>query len=383
MNVKRVLLVLILAALTVAGMTVAGDYGFARVIAEDASLCQNPSSRSAAVLAAEEGAFVRLTDKIANWYYAELPDQGGGWIHRKALEKRSEISSLQGLVLNEREVALYPETSLDSAPLGVFPEDAVVSLRQAKDGWNYVLFGAVGGYLPDGEFELLDAAALAPENSGALLPYTPPRVIDPKKPMIALTFDDGPSSVTMDIMRALEKNNAIGTFFMLGNRVERHANIVREVAEQGHEIGLHTWSHREMHRMSVDEIRLSMKKSVDVIRKTAGVTPTLLRPPYGTVTAGVRNVCREADIRIVNWSVDTEDWRSHNTNMIASRILRGARDGAIVLSHDLYGQTAKAMEIVIPELIARGYQLVTVSEMLEYRADGGQPGKLYMSVPAA
>lgn len=81
--------------------------------------------------------------------------------------------------------------------------------------------------------------------------------------------------------------------------------------------------------------------------------------------------------------MDTEDWRSHNTNMIASRILRGARDGAIVLSHDLYGQTAKAMEIVIPELIARGYQLVTVSEMLEYRADGGQPGKLYMSVPAA
>ncbi|MEG0049235.1 MAG: polysaccharide deacetylase family protein [Clostridia bacterium] len=214
-------------------------------------------------------------------------------------------------------------------------------------------------------------------------PPPPSRVIDPQKPMVALTFDDGPSTMTLDVMQVLDEYDAKGTFFMVGNRIGRHQSIVAKVAEAGHEIGMHTWNHRELHKLSASAIKDSLQRNSQALQSITGIKPKLLRPPYGTVTKTVRAVTGEMGIQIINWNVDTEDWRNKSTQKIIHNTLSNVTDGAIVLAHDLYDPTTRAVRTIVPELIARGYQLVTVSELLEHRLGGGTAGQVYRQAKPA
>ena len=113
------------------------------------------------------------------------------------------------------------------------------------------------------------------------------------------------------------------------------------------------------------------------IEDITGAQVNVLRPPYGSTNETVKQVCRELGLVIANWNIDTEDWRTRDADAILNSVLKSARDGAIVLSHDLYPETAAAMERAVACLAERGYQLVTVSELLEARAEGGNPGQIY------
>lgn len=203
------------------------------------------------------------------------------------------------------------------------------------------------------------------------------RRIDPDRPMIALTFDDGPGPGTRRILRALESVDGRATFCMVGDRVNDYAQTARMVAAQGSEIATHTLTHPNLAKLSASEVRAELEESIAAIEQVTGVRPGVLRPPYGSTSAEVQQVCRELGVVIANWNVDTEDWRVRDADAILNHVLDNARDGAIVLCHDLYPETAAAMERAVEELAAQGYQLVSVSELLEARAGGGSAGKIY------
>lgn len=203
------------------------------------------------------------------------------------------------------------------------------------------------------------------------------RRIDPDKPMIALTFDDGPGPGTRRILRALESVDGRATFCMVGDRVNDYAQTARMVAAQGSEIATHTLSHPNLAKLSAGEVRAELEQSIAAIEQVTGVRPGVLRPPYGSTSEDVQQICREMGVVIANWNVDTEDWRVRDADAILNHVLDNARDGAIVLCHDLYPETAAAMEQAVAELAERGYQLVSVSELLQARAGGGSAGKIY------
>lgn len=203
------------------------------------------------------------------------------------------------------------------------------------------------------------------------------RRIDPDKPMIALTFDDGPGPGTRRILRALESVDGRATFCMVGDRVNDYAQTARMVAAQGSEIATHTLSHPNLAKLSAGEVRAELEQSIAAIEQVTGVRPDVLRPPYGSTSEDVQQVCREMGVVIANWNVDTEDWRVRDADAILNHVLDNARDGAIVLCHDLYPETAAAMEQAVAALVEQGYQLVSVSELLQARAGGGSAGKIY------
>lgn len=201
----------------------------------------------------------------------------------------------------------------------------------------------------------------------------------PKAPekLIALTFDDGPGPGTLRILDALERAGGRGTFCMVGNRVEQHPATVRRVARQGSEIATHSYSHPNLARISPERLQQELNDSIRAIRKIAGISPRILRPPYGSVNDAVRRAGREQGLVIANWNIDTLDWKTRDSRSIYRHIMENARDGAIVLCHDIYPETAAAVEQAIETLAERGYRMVTVSELLEARAGGGVAGQVY------
>lgn len=204
------------------------------------------------------------------------------------------------------------------------------------------------------------------------------RNVNPNKPMIALTFDDGPSKLyTPRILDVLEEYNSVGTFFVLGSHVKDNKDTLIRMIENGHEIGNHSYNHKDITTMSDEELYKQIKGTDDLIRNATGYIPSIMRPPYG---ANSEEYNKKIFKPIILWSIDTLDWENRNTEIIVNNILDNVKDGDIILMHDLYDSTAEAVEKVVPELINRGYQLVTVSELYEYRNETLTAGIKYSNM---
>lgn len=195
--------------------------------------------------------------------------------------------------------------------------------------------------------------------------------------VLALTFDDGPwPTTTSQILATLKRYNARATFFVLGQQVRSRTALVRQALQQGCEIGIHSWSHPQYTRLSSSAIRADLARCEAVLRPLLGERVRYVRPPYGATNGRVAGAIQGAGYRQVMWSLDTNDWRQPGANTIASRILTRAHDGAIVLCHDGGGYrtgTVAAISRVVPALQARGYELVTLTELYSYKpgATGG------------
>lgn len=186
---------------------------------------------------------------------------------------------------------------------------------------------------------------------------------------LALTFDDGPhSEVTPRVLDALERYGAKATFFIIGSRAASHSDLVRLIHSKGHEIGNHTWSHRNLSKLSPQEVQDEVFLAQNAIASTGVPAPTLLRPPYGAVNSVALS---HIPMSVIKWSVDPKDWLSRDAEQIAAHVLAHARPGAIVDLHDIYSATADAVEPILATL-SQTYQLVTVSELLNLMP--GQPG---------
>lgn len=200
------------------------------------------------------------------------------------------------------------------------------------------------------------------------------RVINPNKPMVALTFDDGPSQYTPRILDVLNENNSKGTFFVVGSSINRNKELLTVMIEDGHEIGNHSYNHKDLTAISHEELYRQIVGTDDLLEIATGHRTTIMRPPYGRNNVEMNKILYKP---IILWSLDTRDWENRNAETIKNNILDNVKDGDIILMHDLYDSTAEAVETVVPELIKRGYQLVTVSELMEYRGLDLVSGQVY------
>lgn len=205
----------------------------------------------------------------------------------------------------------------------------------------------------------------------------PVTTIDPDKPMVALTFDDGPSKHTARLLDIFATYGGKGTFFVVGNLIDNRADTVKRMADEGHEVAGHSWSHRQLTKLTPSELTDQIMTTRAKIYEVTGVDSTVIRPPYGAFNSEVKEVCANLGIVMVNWSVDTLDWKNKNADMVYNAIMKDVKDGAIILCHDLHSTTVDAMERVIPDLIEQGYQLVTVSELLSYGDEDICAGNVY------
>ncbi len=200
--------------------------------------------------------------------------------------------------------------------------------------------------------------------------------LDPNKPMVALTFDDGPySKVTRKILKVLKKNDSRATFFVVGNRVEDYAETLKLTYDQGNQIGSHTYDHADLSKMNTKQIKKEVDKTNKAVSKVIGCDTTALRPPYGNVSKKMR---KTVPVPMFYWSLDSEDWKSRNVDSILKRC-KTVEDGDIILMHDLYPTTAKAVEKLVPKLVKKGFQLVTIDELMYYKGIEGKSGKVYYS----
>ncbi len=204
-----------------------------------------------------------------------------------------------------------------------------------------------------------------------------PQEIDPSRPVVALTFDDGPSlnNASESILNTLEKYGVRATFFVVGENAEKNAQNIKRKAELGFEIGNHTYSHKHYGK---DVTKQEIVKCSNIIEKITGSRPTVFRATGGITNANIKKICKKQGMSLYYWTIDTEDWKSKNAKKVLKEALK-AQDGDIILMHDIYPSTAKAVKKLIPKLINRGYQFVTVSELVKYKSESApKPGVQYL-----
>src|SRR6266446_2612857 len=190
------------------------------------------------------------------------------------------------------------------------------------------------------------------------------------EPYIALTFDDGPSAtLTPKLLDLLAAHHIKATFFVIGENVAEHPEIVARAAQEGHEIANHSWSHPNFGKMSDESVRRQLQQTDDAIKSATGTRPTLMRPPYGSITAREKRwIHEEFGYDIILWDVDPYDWKRPGPAVVRVRILKETRPGSIVLSHDIHPGTIEAMPSTFDELEAKGFKFVTVSELIRMAA---------------
>ncbi|GGL81860.1 deacetylase [Streptomyces fumigatiscleroticus] len=193
---------------------------------------------------------------------------------------------------------------------------------------------------------------------------------------IALTFDAGPSEHSARLLDILEEKKVPATFFLLGKRhIEKYPELVRRMADEGHEVASHTWDHKILTSLGAEEIREELERPNKEIERLTGHRPTLMRPPQGRTDDTVHAVCRELGMAEVLWSVTAKDYKTTDPDLITRRVLDQASRDGIILLHDLYDGTVPAVPGIIDALKRRGYVFVTVPQLL---APGkAEPGRVY------
>ncbi len=193
---------------------------------------------------------------------------------------------------------------------------------------------------------------------------------------IALTFDAGPSEHSARLLDILKEKQVPATFFLLGERhIEKYPELVRRMADEGHEVASHTWDHKILTELSPERIREELRRPSEEIERLTGRRPTLMRPPQGRTNDTVHEISRELGLSEVLWSVTAKDYATTDPALITRRVLaQSSRDG-IILLHDIYDGTVPAVPGIIDALKERGFVFVTVPHLL---APGkAEPGEVY------
>lgn len=197
---------------------------------------------------------------------------------------------------------------------------------------------------------------------------------------VALTFDDGPSGrYTRRLLDGLQERKAKATFLLCGYRIKDYGDEARRIAEEGHEIGIHGYSHDSMCAMSREQVRREILDTAQLLPE--GVRPTFLRPPGGQCGEGMCQAARSLGLAVLNWSLDSKDWATDDAAAIAERVVSRAKDGDVILMHDMSGSSVTAALDIIDRLSARGFQFVTATELVRLRGVTLQAGEVYCGFP--
>jgi peptidoglycan/xylan/chitin deacetylase (PgdA/CDA1 family) len=209
-------------------------------------------------------------------------------------------------------------------------------------------------------------------------------------PYVAITFDDGPSATqTPRLLKMLKERGIKATFFCCGQCVAQSPEIAKQIVTEGHEIANHSWSHPLLTKMSEEAVRDQIDRTHNVIKQTTGVTPTLMRPPYGGFTVKQRAWANAVwNYKIILWDVDSLDWKHRSPAKTESIIMAEAKKGSIILCHDIHKTTVDAMPATLDALRAKGFKFVTVTELMKMHHETvaqkkGQPAQTSAAKAAA
>ena len=190
-----------------------------------------------------------------------------------------------------------------------------------------------------------------------------------KQRHIALTFDDGPSENTLQILDMLKMHDAKATFFCIGKNIEKHPEIIKRIASEGHIIGNHSYSHShffDFYRKC--RVIQELKETDNLILETTGKKALFFRPPYGVTNPSIRRAVAVTKHKVIGWNIRSMDGISKNTNAIFNRILKRLSAGSVVLLHDTRPQTNAVLEQLLLSLAEKNYKVVPVSELLNIKA---------------
>ena len=197
-------------------------------------------------------------------------------------------------------------------------------------------------------------------------------------PLVALTFDDGPrSSTTGPLLDGLALREVPATFFLVGNRIPGNEDLVRRMAAEGHQIGIHTYDHVELKGLSRQDFDLQVGKTRALITQLVGEGNYWLRPPYGLMDRQADQWCGGP---VILWSVDPEDWKDDDIDRIVAAVVEHVSDGDIILRHDLFPSSAQAALRVVDTLLARGCCFVTVEQLMAERGVTPEVGARYRKI---
>lgn len=211
----------------------------------------------------------------------------------------------------------------------------------------------------------LPGGEAVPADSGAEIPAG--------EKYVALTFDDGPRRGTTErLLDGLKERGAKATFFLIGQQIEDNAALVARMAEEGHQIGNHTWSHQRLDGILPDEAAQEVARTEAALEALLGGGEYWLRPPYGQVAEGV-----ELGVPMVKWCVDPRDWESRDAEKVTRAILDCAEPNSIILLHDIYSTSVDAALRVVDRLQEEGYWFVTVEELLWLNGVTPEAGRMY------
>lgn len=307
-----------------------------------------------------------------------LSSDGILYIESKNLEEKKEVIEEPDTSVDDG-IRMYTTTDLNmrsepktkSELLDVIKSGEEVIKIGESAGWAQIKYNDKVGYVSKAHLTEIKI-----EKKEVKLNVPPQGHIDPSKPMVALTFDDGPSiKSTTRILDTLEKYNVHATFFDLGSLMLRYPDIVKREAKLG-EVGTHTYSHKNLNKLSEEELAEELRLSREAYEQVLGYEPKLLRPPYGNANANVR--AGITDMAIINWNVDSLDWKYRNKDLTLNEIDKfGNLDGKIILMHSIHNETADAIEVLVPDLLDKGYQVVSVSELAYYKGYTLETGTIY------
>ncbi len=180
-------------------------------------------------------------------------------------------------------------------------------------------------------------------------------------PKVAITFDDGPSTVYTEILLdGLKERGVRATFFLTGREIQYSKNVVKRMSDEGHIVGNHTYSHIDLKRTDYAKAKEEIEKTNECIKKVTGKTPKYIRPPYGDWDD---RLLEETDMSIVLWSVDPEDWKDQNAEIVARRVIKSTKPGDVILLHDIFKTSVEAALIIVDELQNEGYEFVTIDKI--------------------
>lgn len=204
---------------------------------------------------------------------------------------------------------------------------------------------------------------------------SPVEVTEPQPKLLALTFDDGPRrATTSKLLEGLEQRGVQATFFLIGKQIEGNEDLVRQMAEGGHQIGIHTFDHVELKDLSPADIHRQLDPTREALQAILGDREFILRPPYGFVDD---TLLQQADSPIILWSVDPEDWHNRNVQREVAHIVSHVQDGDIILMHDIFAESVDAALQVVDQLHQAGYAFVTVDDLLLSRGITPEKGRTY------
>lgn len=303
----------------------------------------------------ERGPAQTLIARLLHDYFKYVTPGVLSYQEQKNLQQFT-FTHVRDYILDDDAIILY----LNPQALGSEKEQATISIKKE------VLHGTLRDMY----------ASVSPSTTRNIEPPTyaintlPPtdKAIDPNGKMIALTFDDGPGVLTSQLLDALKQYGVRATFFVIGRQVPTYESTVRREAVEGHEIGNHSWAHPNLTRLPPEQLQQQINDTQQAVKNaTGGYVPKVVRPPEGAYNENVLAFLRTLGLSVELWNVDTQDWLYRDTQVVYNRIMASAADGRVILLHDIHQSSVDAALRAIPELVSQGYQLVTISELHQYR----------------